>query len=340
VTLRVVEGSSIEGEVHGPAGTPLGAAEVRASLRVVPVGWSRTAVTDAQGRFRLTGLPHGASLLLRAQVADEGLLPKFAEGVRAGTSGVVLRLERAHRISGTALDAAGRPLTFGMVEAEPLPRASPRRPWQHGWVHDGRFEIRGLDGGTYRVRTKHEPTDADAPSAAVLVTPPARDLTLRRRPGAVLRGRVVEGGAGAGVRWSSPGLETSTSAGADGSFELRGLLDEPGTLHVSTVGPPYALLRDVRPSTAPLEIRLANGARVAGRLEIPVGTAATYVNVVLRGDGVAMGALVTPERRFVAVGVPPGTYEVRLTVDGDESLHAPLVEAGAEDVVIRWEPGP
>jgi RNA polymerase sigma factor (sigma-70 family) len=340
VTLRVVEGASIEGEVRGPTGAPLGAVEVRASPRLVRSGWARSAVTDAQGRFRLTGLPHGATAVLRTRVADEDLLPALAEGVAAGATGVVLRLERAHRVSGTVLDAAGRPPAgVTTVQAEPLPEASPRRPWGHGWVHDGRFEIRGLDGGAYRIRTERQPTDTDAPSEAVVVTPPANDVALRRRPGIVLRGRVVNGDATAGVRWTSASIaEAQAAVGADGAFEIPGLLDEPGTLHVHTKGSRHALLRDVRPSAGPVEVTLVDGAPIRGRVEIPSGVEAEHPYLLLRAEGVVIQSVVGPDRRFAVTGVPPGTYEAQLLVDGERSLHAPRVEAGAEDVVIRWEP--
>jgi hypothetical protein len=287
-------------------------------------------------------------VVLQASVrGDESMLPAFAEGVQPGATGVVLRFEAGRTVTGTVLEPSGEPASQGNVAAEPLPTASPRRPWRHGTVRaGGRFEIRGLDGGTYRVRMTHLLIQgpgpgvwhAHAPSDAVVLTPPARDVTLRQHPATTLRGRVVEGGANATAAWSSAQVQTSAAVGRDGSFELKGLVDEPGTLHVSTGGDRYGLLRDVRPSAGQVEIALENGTRIAGRVEIPKELDPVWVQLTLHGDGVVLRAHVKPDRTFEARGVPPGAYEARLHVDGEDTTHPTPVEAGAKDVVIRWEP--
>lgn len=159
VTLRLHEGAAVEGSVRDEAGTPLAGVWVGVK---VGENW-RAADTDAEGRFRVVGLPDGADALLHA--AHEEFAVRLRR-VRTGMSGATLTLLRGAITTGRLLDTAGQPvasvrLVFTPVDGDDTEASALTK-------EDGRFEVRLLDR-EYRVAaTWRGELDAETRSCGAL----------------------------------------------------------------------------------------------------------------------------------------------------------------------------
>jgi len=147
--LRLHPGSEIAGAVRTRSGAPA------AGVSVVwfdgedfsgpwPVDYWTSVLTDAEGRYRLTGVPADRSVAITAagagflQVESEPL--RVARGERATVDLVV---EEGASYSGRVVDAHGAPAAGTKIHA--------------GWIEtiaaeDGSFTLRGLEPNTDRVR--------------------------------------------------------------------------------------------------------------------------------------------------------------------------------------------
>lgn len=118
--LHIRAGLAIEGSVGDERGHPLAGVVLRALPEAGPPG-PRWSVSDAQGRFRVSGLLPGAyTLLLHGPRAEADTVSRHESlrepHVEAGTRGLELRLAgRSSSIRGRVLGADGMPLAGAFV---------------------------------------------------------------------------------------------------------------------------------------------------------------------------------------------------------------------------------
>jgi hypothetical protein len=220
-------------------------------------GWAREARTDAQGRYKLAGLPPGpqeVEVHLPDELIAERPKRSFHVADRGCASADFLVLDNG-RLKGRVLDAEGRPVpdvTLTLLEAE---GKKPESQYGRGAKADagGRFKYEGLPAGRYLLGVRIVPqAAADDPAAAfprtyypgvagaaeaeVLEVKTGEELTLGdlllppRLAEGVVRGRVVwDDGTPVGnaevyyreTTYGDASVDSLTRADAQGQFEVR-----------------------------------------------------------------------------------------------------------------------
>ncbi len=155
---------TITGRVMDESGQPLAGATVSASSALAVRVTVRSAPTDEDGRFQLTGLSSGAFLLSASSPAyvmkpmlDAAGEPRY---VRDGDV-VAITMARGGVITGRVLDASGEPIAGMKVQATRTPevesRSLPRNLFANGFAtrtdDRGVYRIFGLPAGAYVVGT-------------------------------------------------------------------------------------------------------------------------------------------------------------------------------------------
>ncbi len=296
IEIRVETGRVLEGRVVDTGGRPVARAPVSAlpeDAAAPRSGGSGFMTTADDGSFRIVGLRDVPHLLIAhpPQERDGALTIARVHGARPGGQPVEIVLDAGLSIDGVVRGPAGAPLESGTVRAEPLDAASDPEPvsWRGGRIGaDGRFTIRGLRAGAYRLRLFGWGADL-RPALGVLggpTRPPSlllaggesvdagsRNLVLRADPGLHVRGRVLDeqGDAVAGAQvWVRPPTGEDTIlvySGADGAFDVCGL--EPGVgyfVEAYRAGLRPAKLSGVAAGQAPCLLRMELGLAATGRI--------------------------------------------------------------------------
>jgi len=199
--------ATISGKISGPDGKPIAGATVRAipmppkpeaAMRAQRPDAPKPVVvkSDAQGGFKLEGLPRGTQAL-RAEAP--GLAPAFASDVPAGAS-LNLRLKPGFTVVGRVLDlTTQKPLAGATVTALERDAARFGRDAAHTTTtgDDGTFKITDCAQGVVvveaiapakaRARLDRVPSRAPAPGEE----PDPQVNTLYLAPGGRLAGKVV-----------------------------------------------------------------------------------------------------------------------------------------------------
>lgn len=302
---------------------------------------ARIAVTGPDGRFAFDDVAPGDWWLGPAPdpFADhrEPGTADVAPHARVVTVGagaahvdVELRIGRGLWIAGRVLDGKGEAPLGAFVHYV-------RR--SDGLVGDatsvrtgGAFRVGPVDEGEYELRAS---AFGRATSLPVRARPGERDVELRLRAGASIRGVVVDARSGEPVdaeirlRARDFGVRAAPPTDADGRFTFAGL--DPGLHDVvaSTSTGQIGLVRDVHVAegeTRDVRVEVAPGARVRVRFDGPwsVGGVAVHVDdVTLASEEIERGT----ERSFF---VPAGAsiFRVRATGGGPDL-----------DVAITTKPG-
>lgn len=302
-----------------------------------------TARTDAKGGFALE-LERSDSFTVTVDAA--GFAPKTVEGARPGSP---LRIEigKGLSIEGIVRDAvSGRPIAKARVQG-----GRPHRP-PHVWEPDvgraravtdaaGRFRLHGLEPGPVEV-------SASAVGYGWTVVPASRfgrPVDMKLRPGASVTGRVFDStgrpvakavvrlepeNPGSALAMTGPAILARTGperTDAQGAFAFLGV--PAYEYRILARHPDFGLgLSEAVHASAEgnttVEVRLATGARIAGRLVSPEGTplagrarivrsngepATDALSDVLRGDAGNNGV-------FRIEGVPPGSHAMELEARG------------------------
>jgi protocatechuate 3,4-dioxygenase beta subunit len=318
VDLGVIEletGLTIRGTVRDGGGSPVAGADVRALQSGpggAPSGRLVEARSDADGAFVLAGLNPGGYRVMAA-AGGYGRVNRQAE---AGAEDVELVLDAAGAITGTVVDAGGRPVESFRVDARPARRET--GPFAPSWstssaTADGRFMLEGVGAGTHVVEIS-APDSATATVAGVKVEPGSTtDLgQVSLQAGGVVRG-TVRNPAGEPVIGATVDVLGATGrlslgwgpqavSDVRGFFELRGVA--AGAAEVLATHPNYAEERvrglTVGPSAAPLELAIVmkSGGTVEGRVRSREGTG-------IPGALVRVTSLSSPTSQ--ALGPPLGT---------------------------------
>ncbi|MFN7974218.1 MAG: carboxypeptidase-like regulatory domain-containing protein [Acidobacteriota bacterium] len=330
--IALSRGASIRGLVTTPDGAPARGARVSDATRVTMWDTERgSAVTSADGSFRLDGLPSGRTDLLIEQEGFESLEASIDLGgnevatrsfrlARGTLRRTTVQVSPTVTLRGVVIRAGAR-VTGGRVReqvmSDALPEGSPIGP-------DGTFELPGLLPGIREIVI--EP--ADGPYELETVILPDRDTTLTfELPSGIVRGHVLESGNPIG------GIDVKVSPGGhgaqsrdDGSFEIVGV--PPGAYALlaerhgdcGPSGQPRACQQitvaedavvDVRVDMPPIVAALA---RLTGRVELAGGGTAFPVIVAIRdvhGEDVAE-ASTDGAGRYCITRFAEGIYDVVL----------------------------
>lgn len=347
LSVVLVPGASVVGQVLDGDGRPVPEARVSsvaAAEGVVGTSESvlRSATTDAEGRYRLDGLPMGAATL----AAEHAEHPRAAKevDVRPGDNQLDFELEPGWTIAGVVLDMADRPVGGARVVA--------RTPGEsvagsaHGTKRssgtgvavasaDGSFEIAVGSEGNYLVRAE-KPGYAEqrtGPQAEDLVSirgQSTHGVVLRLAAGGVITGQVsgltfdelsrARVMAFAGDRSSKP---RSVTLDYEARYRFDGL--PPGEWVV------YAGLRDsgrsakesIRLSPGDtevvLDLQLGDGLVLSGQiLRASQPVASAQVRASAQGTFGGARTVAGQDGRFRLEGLEPGAYQL-VVHDGAES---------------------
>jgi protocatechuate 3,4-dioxygenase beta subunit len=191
----------------------------------------RAARTGADGSFRFDDMPDGTYNLVVGADRSPGLNVRFARlsGVKAGTTDLVITLERGLSITGRIVGPDGAAPADATVSCFPMNPADPDEPlnWGGAEVHDGGFEVLGLAPGKHWLVA----SGAGCVDARLVVEAGARDVSIRLAKGATVKGRVLLPDGKPAKRaqvWirdseSEGSTSADTFAADDGTFELSGV---------------------------------------------------------------------------------------------------------------------
>lgn len=344
--LRIELQSALEiaGRVLRADGAPAARATVAAVQERPGGGSSSTGTTaDVLGRFRLRDLPSGPVTV----VATLGVVGRAEREmtVTGGVSELELVLEPTTAVSGRVVAADGSPAGRGHAMLE-------REGVSQGVFFDelGRFEIVGLEEGTYRLVAEVHGVGRGAHPEPVEVRlgQPVEGLVVRLAEGARVVGRVT------GVAATDLGqveLSAFPEGGgsyqrgrvrADGSFEIRGLAAGRHTLQawVRSTGQGERATFEVEEGALleGMELDFSGStltvtASVLGR---PLDERPLLVGGDSGGAGRRLGA-----GRFAFAGLEPGVFTFSIPASAAGPRHSRRLEvAGDQEVVLDFEGWP
>jgi protocatechuate 3,4-dioxygenase beta subunit len=347
------KGDRVAGEVVNAAtGKPL--ARVQIHLRREPDAQSYGAMTNADGRFSITGMPPGP-YSLRIERAGFSVPPDLPEEIEIGeadTSNLHFALTPEGTITGRVTDAAGQPVEDVELRAESNFAGSDSRARTDA---SGQFRMGGLAPGQYRLRAipqntwtpPEQRTDGttdvqDAPTWSR----PIQVASARETSGIEIRlGQVPIVGVSGKIENPPPnaintelllesrdnGQRSSGGVKPDGSFHLWRLY--PGDYELRAIwhladgsairSAPAAFHIEGAKNVENLGLHPAAPLTVTGRVIFddeaarPVHGAVT--KIVLLDAGIhtsAVTADITPDGAFEIPNVPPGRYRPTLTWSG------------------------
>jgi Carboxypeptidase regulatory-like domain/PDZ domain len=338
---------ALAGRVVEPSGAPVpdavvtvGLGRARGRSGVLPPS---PTTTDAQGRFHFESVPPQVGWIQ----AVAGDLISDRVTVEPGSTEVEITVRPGGVLAGRVLHADGTPSTAFALQLNRSRRFDTSRTLSIV-DPDGRFEVRGLNAGTWELQALARDT---GPSERVRVDLPASpgarvEKDLRLRAGRKLQGVVRDANSHAAVEGARVAMETSpgedsvlvrtgTFTGPDGRFELEGLPDSPVSVAVEADRYNRRIVTLPRGKTD-VEVALRPIATDATPATDLVGIGA----VVSRGDdGLVLGTLVAAGGA-AAAGLHQGDMVLR--VDGQTIAELGFAEAiqrlrGEEGTVVRLE---
>jgi protocatechuate 3,4-dioxygenase beta subunit len=241
-SLRIAleRGTTISGTVLDASGRPVAGTLVRSG--------GAAAEADAQGRYRLDGVPAG---LQRVEASAPGGLVARKGGVRVAAAPVSadLQLQAGATIAGTVVDAlTRRPIAgtriavaespgsgIGAAEPSAFARSDAKGRFSAAGLLPADYEVRAAKTGYLPATLPRVPVSARAAAPVALALVPAASIAgkvvdaqgksvagahVSLEPPRGGRGRFGLGGLG-GFRGPRPDLSTRT--GPDGAFRLEGL---------------------------------------------------------------------------------------------------------------------
>jgi hypothetical protein len=296
-----------------------------------------TAISDAAGGFEIHGLAAG-TWRVRATLPGmrfEWLWQRHGTPVAVGRRDARIRIEDAGEVTGRVVlpgDKPAGPFTVALEYTATVPIADP----------DGRFRLRGVPPGRYRLRVVGAGFALHETAALVVEAGRATELgTIVVSRGRTVRGLVVDGKgapiAGAeviasGVLIANGDLEgdsrtrTTTSA-SDGSFDLVGAPATPFAI-AARRGTDVSAARSLAAGSDDLAIKLviaATGA-VEGRVQRAGAPVAALVVTEPEGGGALYTVHSGDDGTYHVDGLPPGRYKLGVTRMGSMEVIGPITK--------------
>jgi hypothetical protein len=351
VDVTLEAGLSVSGRVVDEEGRPRPAAAVVLRNREPRGLQAFRAVTGADGRFRLLAVVDGRFDL---EARAEGFAPAFHPGVVEVAGTDVDDLELVLR-AGAMLAGDIRGVELEQLAGVEVTAERAGRPARSGAVdHRGRYEIRRLEPGHWRVRARLAGGRREA-EAWVAIEPGDREaerdfdlgggLTLK---GLVLFEELPLERANVGVRGLDIVLDRSVTTDHLGEFRVENL--EPGRYRVEVVHAERMLSQShdmevIADREIVIEIVAARVEGTVVAIDTGEGVADALVYLQRLLEGGEPGPLTTVATNatgsFVAGSLAPGRY--RLTVRGDgyapaERTVDAMGGAAAVPLTIELEP--
>jgi len=373
IVLRT--GAVIEGRVTDDHGRPIEGAEVVAASALPaflldpatgePVTSAPRARTGPGGTFRLTDLEPGKRTDLI--VEHPGYVQARVPGVEVPTAEPLrIELKVSRGLAGRVIGPEGEPVadaSLTWVQETRTEGGSSLQANPLGTTDgDGRFRAAGLTPGPIDLEVSA--LGYETRRVQGLQIPPDRDLEgmeIRLARGALLAVRVLspegEPVPGARVRADplSPGRLPTLGARLRMSSSDSGRTDEEGACLVELAGPGSYSVRvytegrvmsvpvEAGPGKTPVEVRLARGATVSGRVTDRDGKGVPWVSIQLHGrqdGGFSANAGSLADGSFTLADVPPGVYQLSAFPRGYKAATLADVEVGTgaiEGLELRLE---
>ncbi len=335
-------------------------------------GWARTTEFGEDGSFVLEGLSPN-TYDVQAQGA---LVPSVEEPLSVEVpqgevvDGIELELQPEAIIRGRVQDEAGNPVSSAQIRAE-----GPGQNWSSDQVgDDGRFELRGLRGGEYRVQAdlnwsdalrKPGTNDDDVQGEAVTVEAggEAEVLLVVEARNASISGRVLDDAGGpiadAFVRaerasdsqaanaknslrqarwggWNEQPIMTDT----EGGFTLEGLSEGSYTVWAVRKGGGEGYAENIAAGSGGVTVELQPTGRMEGTVVSSSGAAPQRFEIRLRDDTTGFSrreSFFATDGRFEFEELPPGTFFISATsADGSGDTEVTLAK-GASQTGVKVE---
>ena len=382
IALRMPAVFSISGTVEDEEGTPRAGISVRAirktSGRTRNSGRNMYATTDLKGAFEITNLLEGEYTIYAGSGREEGV-STGATDVR-----IVMTEQDSMLVEGRVLDADGQPVTRGSVRVYTGPSGKRRRT-----------SNAPITGGIFlaRVTTDESAVDVEVTSAfdptgqsLNFIRKREKDVslsgtieirldegmtvsgTVRASDGRALAGMLVRVNKKGNSNWSPWGNQGggnggNARSGEDGSWTVKGLKEGDYTVELTPGGDwmtPPAI--PVRAGESGVEIKLAKGQTIEGRVMTPEGAPVSGANIWLqetaaskKSRGIAkqgydwmssqrLRTTAGTDGRFVVKGLPEdGLFNVSAGGNGPSQPYVSEtikdVGAGTKNVEIRLREG-
>lgn len=370
ITLKLSEALAISGVVQFADGKPVAGAQLNlvhddANAGGMPGMMNNTTMTGTSGEFTFRKLAPGN---YRVQVS-----PPWGAGgvnirttksgvVQAGATDVVITAEEGLVISGTIVDPEGKPaasinvqLNGQTAEGEHIGR------WAMSDA-EGRFELVGLDDGSYMLNIAQSWGMGGSdyqPIALQNISAGTKDLRVTLSRGLSISGTVRNDSNEPVANLTLLGQQLDPNGNAqgwhqattdsNGAFEMKGLPE--GEYRITSQGgwggnQQTGVLRGgekVPAGTTGLQIVLAKGATITGRVIGPDGTPLTSVGISAyrsQGGGVHASGQMKEGGEFEIAGLDDDTpYTIQVWAQGYRQKQMPNVRSGSTGIEIRMEVG-
>ncbi len=317
------------------------------------------AIADGNGLFSVSNLRAGKYTV---EASFPGLVKASKSGVKPGGTAVELALSPELEIAGKVLFDDGSPCTGVMIQAVREGGAgNPGMDAPGGGAptgSDGRFVVRGLADGRYRLRVA-APWGSGVNVRSTTSDPIAagsRDVTVKAQRGLTISGRILDAQkqpasncwVNAEPEGDVPHEWIGTQSKEDGTFEIAGLGEGTFTINVQRPEMNGSSSRPLRRTkvaagTKDLEIQLEEGLAIEGVLVDAAGKPLAQVHLAANpirdeakeGDDDitwGQGAQTAADGKFRIGGLTPGRYSMQMQVWDASNAAASKVLTGGESV--------
>jgi 5-hydroxyisourate hydrolase-like protein (transthyretin family) len=341
VELVLPPASEVTGRVLSPEGRPVAEAQVvlvEASEERYPAFSSLRAATDADGQYRIDGLPPGKRTL---EARAEGYRRTVRDvELTAAATVVDFTLERGLEASGRVVDDAGNPIAgvdltlFASQYSADAPHAVSEA--------DGTFRFSGLRDGTYRLIAFKDGYAPDRRGTKVMLAgAPVSGLEVKLSWGGTITGRLT------GVEFSQ-----LSRVQVSANFMGSGQVDAEGVYRIPHLPPGRWTVKAVVPDTslqAEGVVNLEPGVSEV-RLDLQLGGGRTLTGVVLSNGEPLAGAMLllvkprTLTRQIAASdhqggfrfgGLEEGVYDLDVSTPKGALHHESVEISGDREIQVE-----